>query len=131
MRPGWKLEASRAAPTERSGCRSSAYGRPPTVADPWVATGMGFVESTGQAMAFIGAAAAMAHTVVPARAGSAQGLLRGIGLVAATLAAAASGLAYQRGGALLLFGGTAAVVLLLAGLGLLLARSERRRRRPV
>ncbi|MER3390522.1 MAG: MFS transporter [Microcella sp.] len=92
------------------------------VGNPWVATGMGFVESTGQALAFIGASAAMAHAVDPARAGSAQGLLRGIGLVAATIAAAVSGLAYELGGALLLFGGTAVVVALIAAAGLLLAR---------
>ncbi len=92
------------------------------VANPFVATGMGFVESTGQALAFIGAAAAMAHAVDPTRAGSAQGLLRGIGLAAATVAAAVSGLAYEGGGALLLFGGTAAAVALIAAVGLLLAR---------
>jgi len=92
------------------------------VGNPFLATGMGFVESTGQALAFIGAAAAMAHTVDPARAGSAQGLLRGIGLIAATIAAAVSGLAYQFGGALLLFGGTAIVVAVLAAVGLVMAR---------
>ena len=46
------------------------------IGNPWVATGLGFVESTGQALAVIGAGAAMAHAVDPARAGSAQGLLR-------------------------------------------------------
>lgn len=96
------------------------------VGNPWAATGMGFVESTGQALAFIGAAAAMAHAVDPARAGSAQGLLRGIGLVAATIAAAISGLAYELGGALLLFGGTALVVAVLAVVGLALARERHR-----
>lgn len=95
------------------------------VGNPWLATGMGFVESTGQALAFIGAAAAMAHAVDPARAGSAQGLLRGIGLAAATIAAGVSGLAYELGGATLLFVGTAVTVLVVAGLGLLLARSRR------
>lgn len=94
------------------------------VGNPFIATGMGFVESTGQALAFIGAAAAMAYAVDPARAGSAQGLLRGIGLVAATIAAAVSGLAYEAGGQLLLFGGTAAAVLVIATVGLLLARSR-------
>jgi MFS family permease len=97
------------------------------VGNPWVATGMGFVESTGQALAFIGAAAAMAHAVDPARAGSAQGLLRGIGLVAATIAAAFSGIMYEVGGQLLLFGGTAAVVVVLGVVGLLLARERRAR----
>ncbi|MGL4743528.1 MAG: MFS transporter [Dermatophilaceae bacterium] len=92
------------------------------VGNPWVATGMGFVESTGQALAFIGAAAAMAHTVEPARAGSAQGLLRGIGLLAATAAAAVSGVAYDGGGAMLLFGGAVIVVGVLAAVGLGLTR---------
>ncbi|WP_439564516.1 MFS transporter [Microcella sp.] len=95
------------------------------VGNPFIATGMGFVESTGQALAFIGAAAAMAHAVDPARAGSAQGLLRGIGLAAATIAAAVSGLAYEAGGALLLFGGTAIAVAVIAAVGLLLARECR------
>ncbi|MBA8848430.1 MFS transporter [Microcella alkalica] len=95
------------------------------VTNPFIATGMGFVESTGQALAFIGAAAAMAHAVDPARAGSAQGLLRGIGLAAATVAAAVSGLAYEAGGALLLFGGTAVAVSAIAAVGLLLARTRR------
>ena len=97
------------------------------VGNPFIATGMGFVESTGQALAFIGAAAAMAHGVDPARAGSAQGLLRGIGLVAATIAAGVSGLAYEAGGQLLLFGGTAIAVFVIAALGLLLARDWRGR----
>ncbi len=95
------------------------------VGNPFIATGMGFVESTGQALAFIGAAAAMAHAVDPARAGSAQGLLRGIGLTAATIAAGVSGLAYEAGGALLLFGGTAIAVAVIAAVGLLLARERR------
>jgi MFS family permease len=98
------------------------------VNNPWVASGMGLIESTGQAFAFIGAAAAMAHAVDPARAGSAQGLLRGIGLIAATIAAAVSGIAYEIGGQMLLFGGTAIAVVVFAAVGLLLARS---RRRPV
>ncbi len=97
------------------------------VGNPFLATGMGFVESTGQALAFVGAAAAMAHAVDPARAGTAQGLLRGIGLAAATIAAAASGVAYEFGGQALLFGGTAVVVGVVAGVGLLLARSRRGR----
>ncbi|MFN4001294.1 MFS transporter [Microcella sp.] len=95
------------------------------VGNPFIATGMGFVESTGQALAFIGAAAAMAHAVDPARAGSAQGLLRGIGLAAATIAAGVSGLAYEAGGALLLFGGTAIAVAVIAAVGLMLARERR------
>ena len=99
------------------------------VGNPFVATGMGLIESTGQALAFVGAAAAMAHAVDPARAGTAQGLLRGIGLAAATVAAAVSGVAYQSGGQALLFGGTAVVVAVVAGVGLLLARARVRRGR--
>ncbi len=102
----------------------SLYG---IVGNPFIATGMGFVESTGQALAFIGAAAAMAHAVDPPRAGSAQGLLRGIGLVAATVAAGLSGLAYEAGGQFLLFGGTALAVFVIAAVGLLLARDWRGR----
>lgn len=94
------------------------------VGNPFVATGMGLIESTGQALAFVGAAAAMAHAVDPARAGTAQGLLRGIGLAAATVAAAVSGLAYQAGGQALLFGGTAVVVAVVAAVGLALARGR-------
>lgn len=97
------------------------------IGNPFLATGMGFLESTGQALAFIGAAAAMAQAVDPARAGSAQGLLRGIGLLAATVAAGVSGLAYEAGGAVLLFGGTALAVIVVAGVGLLLARDWRGR----
>lgn len=92
------------------------------VSNPWLATGMGFLESSGQALAFIGAAAAMAQAVPVARAGSGQGLLRAVGLVAATIAAAVSGVVYEAGGPLLLFGGTAATVGLIAVAGLLLAR---------
>lgn len=92
------------------------------IGNPWVATGMGFVESTGQALAVIGAGAAMAHAVDPARAGAAQGLVRGIGLAAATIAAAVSGLAYEAGGALLLFGGTGVAIAVIAAVGMLLVR---------
>lgn len=95
------------------------------IGDPWIATGMGFLESTGQALAFIGAAAAMAQTVPAARAGASQGLLRAFGLLTATIAAALSGIAYEQGGPLALFGGTAIAVVLMAVAGLLLVRSTR------
>ncbi len=97
----------------------SLYG---IVSNPWLATGMGFLESSGQALAFVGAAAAMAQATPAARAGSAQGLLRAAGLVAATVAAAASGVVYETGGPILLFGGTAAAVAAVAATGLLLTR---------
>ena len=37
------------------------------IVDPWVATGVALLESSGQAFAIIGAAAALARTVDPAR----------------------------------------------------------------
>jgi MFS family permease len=92
------------------------------IGNPWVATGMGFAESSGQAFAFIGAAAAMAHAVSPARAGASQGLMRAAGLLAATAAAAASGFGYDAGGPLALFGGTAITVIVVAGIGVLFTR---------
>ena len=101
------------------------------IGNPWVATGIGFVESTGQALAFIGAAAAMAQTVAPARAGASQGLMRAFGLLTATVAAALSGIAYETGGPLVLFGGTAVAVVLMAGVGLAIVRTGRRAARPV
>ena len=96
------------------------------IGDPWVATGVGFVESSGQALAFIGAAAAMAQAVPAARAGASQGLMRAFGLLTATVAAALSGLAYETGGPLALFGGTAVVVALVIASGLLVVRAARR-----
>lgn len=98
------------------------------IGNPWVATGMGFLESTGQALAFIGAAAAMAQTVPAARAGASQGLLRAFGLLTATVAAALSGIAYEQGGPLALFGGTAIAVVLMAVAGLILVRWASSRR---
>jgi MFS family permease len=99
--------------------------------NPWIATGLGLVESSGQAFAFIGAAAAMAHAVVPARASSAQGLLRASGLIAATVASALSGVVYADLGALTLFWGTAGTVLVVSIAGLMLLRgSQRARGRP-
>ena len=99
------------------------------IGNPWVATGVGFVESSGQALAFIGAAAAMAQAVPAARAGASQGLMRAFGLLMATIAAALSGIAYESGGPLVLFGGTAIVVVVIAAAGLLVIRSARRRTR--
>ena len=95
------------------------------IGNPWVATGVGFVESSGQALAFIGAAAAMAQAVPAARAGASQGLMRAFGLLTATIAAALSGIAYEAGGPLALFGGTAIVVVLMAAAGLLVVRAAR------
>jgi MFS family permease len=97
------------------------------IGNPWVATGVGFVESSGQALAFIGAAAAMAQAVPAARAGASQGLMRAVGLLTATIAAALSGIAYEAGGPLALFGGTAIVVVLIIVAGLLVVRASRSR----
>jgi hypothetical protein len=90
--------------------------------NPWIVTGIGFVESTGQALAFVGAATAMAQVVAPARAGASQGLLRAFGLVAATIASAFSGLVYADHGAPWLFFGTVAIVGVVSIAGLLLLR---------
>ena len=95
------------------------------IGNPWVATGVGVVESSGQALAFIGAAAAMAQAVPATRAGASQGLMRAFGLLTATIAAALSGIAYDTGGPLALFGGTAIVVVLMAAGGLLVVRAAR------
>ena len=99
------------------------------IGNPWVATGVGIVESSGQALAFIGAAAAMAQAVPAARAGASQGLMRAFGLLTATIAAALSGIAYDTGGSLALFGGTAIVVVVMAAAGLLVVRAARARSR--
>lgn len=97
------------------------------IGNPWVATGVGFVESSGQALAFIGAAAAMAQAVPAERAGASQGLMRAFGLLAATIAAAWSGVGYEAGGQLALFGGTAITVVLMIAAGLVVLRVARAR----
>ena len=92
--------------------------------DPWVVTGVGVVESTGQALAFVGAAAAMAQAVSPLRAAAGQGLARSLGLLAATATAAGAGWAYAVGGAPALFGGTVVLVALTAAAAWALLRSR-------
>jgi len=82
--------------------------------NPWAVTGIGMVESSGQALAFVGAATAMAQAVTVRRAGAAQGLARAMGLIGAAIASAFAGWAYVIGGAQLLFFGTAVIVLLAA-----------------
>lgn len=98
------------------------------LANPWIATGLGFIESSGQALAFIGAAAAMAHIVHPSRAASGQGLARAAGLTAATIASALSGIVYAGAGATWLFFGTAATVAAASTVGLVFLRGARARR---
>lgn len=92
------------------------------IRDPWVATGAGLVESGAQAFAAVGAAAAMAQAVPPARAGAAQGLARAAGLLAATVTSAVSGFGYAVGGPTLLFGATAVAVLAVAAVAAALLR---------
>jgi MFS family permease len=98
------------------------------IPNPWAANGLGFLESTGQALAFGGAAAAMAHIVDPARAASGQGLGRAAGLVAATVASGFTGLVYATGGSLIVFAGSAVVVAVISIVALVLLRGARARR---
>jgi len=92
--------------------------------NPWAVTGIGMVESTGQALGFVGAATAMAQTVTHRRAGAAQGLARAMGLIGAALAAAFSGWAYVVGGQQLLFFGTAGLVVGISLLAWVLLRGR-------
>jgi MFS family permease len=101
----------------------ASYG---VLTNPWVVTGVGFLESTGQALAFVGAATAMAQVVPAARAGASQGLLRAFGLVAATIASMFSGVVYAELGAMWLFFGTVGIVAVVSAVGLLLSRGWRR-----
>jgi MFS family permease len=95
------------------------------VTDPFVVTGIGMLESSGQALAFVGAATAMAQATSADRAGAGQGLARAMGLIAATIASAFAGWVYVAGGALALFGGAAVVTLAVALLALGLLRRAR------
>ena len=89
--------------------------------DPWVVAGVGIVESTGQAAAFVGAAAATAQAVHPSRAGAGQGLARAAGTLAAALVSAGAAWLYQAGGATPLFLSTAVAVLAVTALAARLA----------
>ncbi len=81
------------------------------------------IESVGQALAGPGTAAAMARASGAARAGSGQGLARGIGFLGAGLTAFAAGPVYQYWGARALFGGTALVMMVLVIIGYFMARA--------
>ncbi|MGL4173095.1 MAG: MFS transporter [Actinomycetota bacterium] len=94
------------------------------IRNPWLATGVGFAESTAQAFVFIGAGAAMAQAVDPVRASSAQGLSRAAGLAAAAVVSAFSGWVYASGGPGLLFGGTAILVVAVSGLAWIFLRKQ-------
>jgi MFS family permease len=83
------------------------------VGNPWIVTGLGLVESTGQAFASPASQAAMAHATGPERAGAGQGLAAAVGTFAAGLTAMAAAPVYQAGGPSLLFCSTAAFVALL------------------
>jgi MFS family permease len=90
--------------------------------NPFAVTGIGMVESSGQALGFVGAATAMAQTVTHRRAGAAQGLARAMGLIGAAIASAFSGWAYSVGGQQLLFFGTAGLVVAISLLAWTLLR---------
>jgi MFS family permease len=81
------------------------------------------IESVGQALAGPGTAAAMARASGAERAGSGQGLSRGVGFLGAGLTAFAAGPVYQYWGARALFGGTALLMIVLVVIGYLMARS--------
>jgi MFS family permease len=88
------------------------------VRNAYAVTGIGFLESSGQAMAFTAAAATMAHCVPPSRAGASQGLRRSAGTLAAAVVSVISGPLYASGGATVLFLSTVAAtasVVVIAG----------------
>lgn len=97
------------------------------IGNAYVVTGIGMVESSGQAFAFVGAATAMAQVTSVTRAGTGQGLARAFGLIGATASSAVSGVLYVAGGAPALFFTTAAVTLAIAVLALALMRGSRTR----
>ncbi|MFZ4516897.1 MAG: MFS transporter [Microthrixaceae bacterium] len=81
------------------------------ITSPLLVTGLGFLESGGQAYASTAAAAAVAHAVPAARAAAGQGLARASGTVVAAGVAAVAAPLYAWGGAGALFGATAAATL--------------------
>jgi MFS family permease len=97
------------------------------VTNAYVVTGIGMVESSGQAFAFVGAATAMAQVTSVTRAGTGQGLARAMGLIGATISSAISGVLYVAGGAPALFFTTAAATLVIAVVALGLLRGSRTR----
>jgi MFS family permease len=92
--------------------------------NPVLVTGLGFLESGGQAFASTAAAAAVAHAVPTARAAAGQGLARASGTVVAAGVAALAAPLYAWGGASALFGSTAVATLAaMAGATLVLRRT--------
>jgi hypothetical protein len=91
-----------------------------------VVTGIGFLESSGQAMAFTAAATMMAQVVSPARAGAAQGLSRAAGGLSAAVISVISAPVYAAWGATTLFLGTIAATASVAALAVVLLRSSGR-----
>lgn len=81
------------------------------------------IESVGQALAGPGTAAAMARVSGAERAGSGQGLSRGVGFLGAGLTAFAAGPVYQYWGARAVFGATALMMIALVVIAYLLART--------
>lgn len=86
----------------------------------WIVSGVGLLESTGQAIAFSASAAAMAQVVSPGRAGAGQGLARAGGTLAATITSLLSAWVYASGGAAPMFLGTVVLTMLVVALSLLL-----------
>ncbi len=78
-----------------------------------VIIGMGFLESTGQAIAAVAASSAVARAAGGGRIASGEGLARAIGSTGAGLVALAAGPVYGGLGSVWLFGGAVAVVLAL------------------
>jgi MFS family permease len=88
-----------------------------------VIVAVSLIESVGQALAGPGTSAAMARASGADRAGSGQGLARGVGFLGAGLTAFAAGPVYQYWGARALFGGTALMMIVLVVIGYLMARA--------
>jgi MFS family permease len=92
------------------------------VRNAYAVTGIGFMESSGQAMAFTAAAATMAHVVPPSRAGASQGLRRSAGTLAAAVVSVISAPLYASGGATVLFLSTAIATVSVVAVGALMLR---------
>lgn len=98
-----------------------AYG---FLRNPWTITGVGMIESTGQALAGPAAQASVANAVPRDRVAAAQGLAGAVGTAAAGIVAALAAPIYGLGGQELLFSVTAALVLALLAAAVLRNRSS-------
>jgi MFS family permease len=93
---------------------------------PVPAAFVGLLESTGQAVAYTAASAAVARSVPLERAGSAQGLARAMATLGATVVSFGSGPVYATGGQVPLFGGAIVLVLITMVAATRLLRSAER-----